>query len=69
MVVNILARVILQMVDEGLADCLQHDGCLILAGILDEQEDDVKAALERKGLALQGRQQIADWVCLMAQPA
>ncbi len=68
-VVNILARVILQMLDQGLADCLRDDGCLILAGILDEQEGDVKAALEREGLTLQGRQQIADWVCLMAQPS
>jgi ribosomal protein L11 methyltransferase len=64
--VNILARVIIQMAKEGLADLLAPGGRLILAGIIADQEDEVRVALEQAGLEVVGRRQIEDWVGLEA---
>ena len=62
--VNILALVIIQLLDAGLADLIAPGGLAIFSGILAEQEQDVLAALERAGLRLGGRRQIGDWVAL-----
>ena len=64
-VVNILARVIVEMVQEGLAARVCPGGVLIAAGILADQEPEVVAALEQEGLVLTGRQWKDDWVCLV----
>ena len=45
-VVNILARVIVEMVQEGLATRVRPDGRLIAAGIIVDQEPEVVTALE-----------------------
>jgi len=44
-VANILARILLQLLDEGLAGLVADQGCLILSGILAEQEEEILLAL------------------------
>jgi len=65
-VVNILSRVIVEMMQEGLANRVRPGGRLITAGIIADQEPEVVAALEQKSLALVERRQTGDWVCLVA---
>jgi len=66
-VVNILARVIVEMAQEGLAKRVRPGGKLITTGILVEQEQKVITALERGEFALAKRQQRGDWVCLVME--
>ena len=66
-VVNILARVIVEMIHQGLAERMCSGGKLITAGIITDQMPAVVAALEQNGLTIVGRQQTDDWVCLVAQ--
>jgi ribosomal protein L11 methyltransferase len=68
-VVNILAKVIVEMMQEGLATRLHPGGRLITAGIIADQTSEVIAALERGGLTAIERQQREDWVCLVASRA
>lgn len=65
---NILAPVLIRMLDGGLGDLLTPGGSLALSGILAEQAGDVGAAAERNGLALAARRQIGDWVALWLRP-
>jgi len=67
--VNILARVILDMVDNGLVKHIRPGGFLIAAGLLEEQEREVRVAFEEEGFVQQDRQQIKDWVSLVARRA
>ncbi|HSJ59375.1 MAG TPA: 50S ribosomal protein L11 methyltransferase [Anaerolineae bacterium] len=62
-VVNILAPVIAGMAP-ALAARMAPAGALIAAGLIDTQEADVLAALQRHGLARAHRSQEQDWVCL-----
>jgi len=66
-VVNILARVIVEMVDEGLVERLRPDGILVTAGIIADKTAGVAAAFERKNLELVERRQRGDWVSLLAE--
>lgn len=66
-VVNILARVIVEMIQEGLAVRVRPGGILVAAGVIAGQEPEVVAALQREGLALVERRQRDDWVCLVAK--
>jgi len=66
-VVNILARVIVEMLQEGLAKQVRPEGMLIAAGIIAEQAPQVITALEQNALALAGRRQDGDWVSLLAK--
>lgn len=68
-VVNILAQVLIEMADQGLARRLAPDGRLIAAGLLVGQEGDVREAFRRNGLTIVGRQQMEDWVALEAAPS
>lgn len=63
---NILAPVIIKLLDEGLGELLTPEGSLILSGILEEQSGEVEAALLRHGLQVVVRQQLGDWVALEA---
>jgi ribosomal protein L11 methyltransferase len=65
--VNILARVIVEMMQEGLATRVRPRGNLIATGILAGQEPEVIAAMEGKGFTLAERQQRDDWICLVAE--
>jgi ribosomal protein L11 methyltransferase len=62
---NILAPVIIRLLEAGLADLIAPDGSIILSGILDHQADDVIAAAQTCGLRLVEKRQIADWVALL----
>jgi ribosomal protein L11 methyltransferase len=66
-VVNILAKVIVELMDQSLATRVRPGGSVIAAGIITEQESEVIAALERAGLVLAERQHSGDWVCLVAR--
>ncbi len=61
---NILAPILVRLLDEGLGDLIEPGGCAILSGILQEQEASVLEAAARSGLKLVERQQIEDWVAL-----
>ncbi len=63
---NILAPVLVRLLDEGLAELLEPDGVLVLSGILAEQAGDVQTALEKSGLRLVETRQMGDWVALVA---
>ena len=64
-VANILAPVIIRLFDSGLADLLEPGGDLILSGILQEQAQSVVEAAQGKGLMLQEKRQMGDWVALV----
>jgi ribosomal protein L11 methyltransferase len=63
-VANILASVIISLLEEGLAWLITPGGILVVSGILAEQGDRVKEAAEDKGLIFQETRQIKDWVAL-----
>jgi ribosomal protein L11 methyltransferase len=63
-VANILAPVIIRLFDAGLADLLEENGVIILSGILQEQAQGVIEAGQARGLVLNERKQIGDWVAL-----
>lgn len=65
--VNILPHVIEMLLDAGLHTYLAPGGRLILAGIIEEREADVRAALARHGLIIADRLVQGDWVGLVAQ--
>jgi len=64
--VNILPHVILNLLGRGLHNHLASDGHMILAGIIEEREPEVIAALAQHRLDLQGRSVSGDWVALVA---
>lgn len=66
-VVNILARIIIQMCDEHLGDVVRPGGLAIFSGIIEEQADDVEAALRRTGLEPYRRRLQGDWVVIEAR--
>jgi ribosomal protein L11 methyltransferase len=64
---NILAPVLVRLLDEGLGELVSLGGWLVLSGILAEQSPDVEAALSRHGFTLHERRQSGDWMALAAQ--
>ena len=66
---NILAPVIVKMVESGLAARVRLGGAFVASGILVEQADEVAAALERAGLRVTERRERGDWVALIAKKA
>ena len=64
-VVNILARVIAEMLREGLEKRVRPGGKMIAAGILADQETTVTEALGQGKLTLVERRQRDDWICLV----
>lgn len=63
--VNILAPIIIRLLDEGLADILSKGGSMVLAGILATQADDVLRVAQSHGLVLREKLQNEDWVGLI----
>jgi ribosomal protein L11 methyltransferase len=61
---NILAPVIVRLLDAGLAELLAEDGTLILSGILHDQARSVVEAAQTKHLSLVEQKQRGDWVAL-----
>ena len=71
-VVNILAKVIITLAQEGLAERVRPGGCWMAAGIIETQAVEVVQALQTAGLRVNQRRQLADWVALIGdrmQPA
>lgn len=66
-VVNILARIIIRMCAEGLGQTVRPGGIGIFSGIIEEQADDVEAALRSTGLEPYKRRQYGDWVVIEAK--
>jgi ribosomal protein L11 methyltransferase len=66
-VANILARVIVNLLGEGLGQTVAPGGLLVLSGILDSQAFQVIAALRGQGLTLAAQEQIDDWVAIIAR--
>lgn len=64
-VANILAPVLIRLLEEGLEGCVSPGGVLILSGILEEKVAEVQTALVRRGLAAVEQAQIEDWVALV----
>lgn len=62
---NILAPVLIRLFDEGLADLIAPGGKLVLAGILENQAEDVLSAARARGLNLITKYQQEDWVGLV----
>jgi ribosomal protein L11 methyltransferase len=65
-VVNILARIIIEMCRQGLGQTVRPGGWAMFSGIIDEQADDVEAALRLTGLEPRYRRQMNDWVLIVA---
>lgn len=65
-VANILADVIVLLLDQGLDKLLAPGGRLVLSGIIEQRAGDVVAALERCNLPVVERTREGDWVCLVA---
>jgi ribosomal protein L11 methyltransferase len=65
-VANILARVIVTLLDDGLARVVAPGGLLIVSGILDTQAYQVIAALKAHGLAPVAQEHKEDWVAILA---
>ena len=67
MVVNILARIILELTEQRLADALRPGGIALFSGIIDTQAEEVEAGLRRCGLRIRSRRQRGDWVLIEAE--
>jgi len=63
-VANILAPVLVRLFTAGMAELIEENGSIILSGILQEQEQNVIEAGQAKGLKMNERVQIGDWVAL-----
>ena len=64
---NILAKVIIELCDQGLGDVLRAGGVGVFSGIIQDQADDVEAALRRTGLDPTRRRTSGDWVVIEAR--
>jgi ribosomal protein L11 methyltransferase len=63
--VNILAKTIVQLCEAGLAEIVRPGGVIVLAGLIESQESEVREALARAGLTVFDRIQDKDWVGLV----
>ena len=65
-VANILAPILIRLLDAGMGDLVSPEGVLILSGILEEQLPQMKNALQTHGFKVQDKRQIDDWVAISA---
>lgn len=66
-VVNILAKIILQMTENNLGDIVRPGGLAIFSGIIDTQVEEVEVALRQTGLEPYARRQQGDWFLIEAK--
>ncbi len=64
---NLTAKIILELAPQGLQHAIYPYGRFVFSGIIDEQAEEVIAALNRIDLALMGQRQMGDWVMLITQ--
>ena len=65
-VANIIARVIVELA-QPLVDVVADGGRLIVSGIIEEREAEVRAAIEAAGLRVEHVRAMADWRCIEAR--
>ncbi|MEP7287252.1 MAG: 50S ribosomal protein L11 methyltransferase [Chloroflexota bacterium] len=65
--VNILAKVIIAMCGQGLGSVLRPGGIGVFGGIIQEQAEEVEAALRTTGLTPYARRNSGEWVVIEAQ--
>ena len=65
--VNILAKVIIAMCGQGLGSVLRPGGIGVFGGIIQEQADEVEAALRSTGLTPYKRRLSGEWVVIEAR--
>lgn len=63
---NILAPILLRLLDDGLGDLVIPEGTLLLSGILEEQFPKMQTALGSLGFQIIEKRQTKDWVALAA---
>ncbi|MEW5830513.1 MAG: 50S ribosomal protein L11 methyltransferase [Chloroflexota bacterium] len=61
---NILAPVLVRLLEAGLGELVAPGGVLVLSGILDHQAESVIEAAQAQNLGLVEQRQIGDWVAL-----
>lgn len=66
-VVNILAKIIMRMCEQGLGETVKAGGKAIFSGIIETQVEDMKAALRSTGLEPVAEYQQGDWVLIEAK--
>ncbi len=66
-VANILARVIVTLIGQGLAQTVTPGGLLVVSGILEAQAFEVHAALQAQGMTLRAQEHLEDWVAIIGQ--
>ncbi len=66
-VANILAPVLIRLLDDGLEKLMKRGGVLILSGILDHQEGEMKQKLKSVNLKIVEERKIEDWLGLAVQ--
>lgn len=64
---NILTHILISLFDLGMADLIAPGGTILLSGILEEQDERIRQAVERYGLKFIERRKIADWVAYAYQ--
>ena len=64
-VANMLAPILIRLTEAGLGKLVSPGGVLILSGILDEQEERVRAAAESHHLKIIERRQLGDWIAFV----
>ena len=62
--VNILAPIILRLFDDGLADLVSPGGTLLLSGILEHQEEEMRQKAEKYGFTFLERTDQGDWISM-----
>ncbi len=65
--INILARIIVTLLEQGLSELIAPAGVVIASGIIDEQEPQVQAAFAAHGLEVVERLTDKDWVALVGR--
>jgi ribosomal protein L11 methyltransferase len=59
---NILANILIRLLNDGLAELVQPGGVLLLSGILEEGEGELLAVLNKHRFTMEKRLQIEDWL-------
>ncbi len=65
--VNILAKIIIPMCEQGLGQVIRPGGIGVFGGLIDTQADEVEAALRQTGLEPYKRYTSGDWVVIVAR--
>ncbi len=62
---NILASILIRLIEDGIGKLVSRNGVLILSGILEEQVENIVQVSAKHGFKLLEKRQIGDWVALV----